>query len=163
MQKVPYLLIILTSIFLSACSSTTKNESGNEIVPQSEKVLIVSRPIKNKFVITQEFKPKKNRKHKGMDIAGSKGDPILAMADGKVIYKGNRFSGYGYMILIEHSYGLSTLYSHLSQIYVKSGQMVKSGEVIGAMGRTGRATGVHLHFEVMENKVPINPRKYVKF
>lgn len=155
MRKISSLLLVFV---LSACSSSPKKSSNF-----SEKTFVVYRPIKNKYVITQRFKPKKNRKHKGLDIAGKKNDPILAMADGKVLYRGSKFSGYGKMILIEHAYGISSLYSHLSKILVRAGDRVKGGQIIGLMGRTGRATGIHLHFEVMENKEPVNPEKYIKF
>ncbi len=67
------------------------------------------------------------------------------------------------MILIEHDKGISTIYSHLHKIFVRAGQRVQRGQLIGSMGRTGRATGVHLHFELMENMKIVNPEKYIKF
>ena len=67
------------------------------------------------------------------------------------------------MILIDHGKGVSTLYSHLNRFFVHSRQKVYKRQVIGTMGRTGRATGTHLHFEVMEDKIPIDPELYIRF
>ena len=84
--------------------------------------------------------------HAGIDIALNVGEPIYATFDGVVrVAKVN--GGYGKMILIRHYNSLETLYGHLSEIKVKSGQIVKAGEVIGLSGNTGRSTGPHLHFE----------------
>ncbi len=67
------------------------------------------------------------------------------------------------MILIQHDKSISTIYSHLNKIFVKSGQNIKRGQLIGTMGSTGRTTGVHLHFEFMKNKKTVNPEKYIQF
>lgn len=152
-------------IFLSSCSSTRSSYSAPVITTRTPKPnhLGFSRPISTRYTITQWFKPKKNRKHKGIDIAGKKGSPIFTVAPGRIVYQGRKFSGYGKMIIIKHDKGISTLYSHLNKIFITAGQHVKRGQLIGTMGRTGRATGVHLHFELMENKRPINPTKYIRF
>lgn len=121
-----------------------------------------SKPISTAYTVTQRYRPSKNKKHTGIDIAGKKGSPIFSVASGRVVYQGRRFSGYGKMILIAHDKGISTLYSHLNDIFVHAGQRLSRGQLIGTMGRTGRATGVHLHFELMENKIPVNPEKYIR-
>jgi murein DD-endopeptidase MepM/ murein hydrolase activator NlpD len=95
--------------------------------------------------------------HLGMDIGGKKGDKIFAAHDGVVVYAGHGFRGYGNMILLEFDKTWATLYGHLSRIRVKTGQPVHAGAIIGEMGRTGHATGVHLHFEVIKNKNPVDP------
>ena len=95
--------------------------------------------------------------HMGLDIAGRMGDSILAAHDGVVVYAGSGFKGYGRMIILEYNSEWATLYGHLNRIRVKTGQTVKAGSLIGTMGRSGRATGVHLHFELMRNKQPIDP------
>jgi murein DD-endopeptidase MepM/ murein hydrolase activator NlpD len=118
-------------------------------------------PVSN-IRVTQSFEPSNNRKHKGIDIGGSKGSPILAAQEGKVIYRGRGFRGYGNMVLIEHGNEWATLYAHLQKIKVKQGQTVAAGAQIGTMGRTGRATGVHLHFELMKNKEPVDPIQYLR-
>jgi murein DD-endopeptidase MepM/ murein hydrolase activator NlpD len=73
-----------------------------------------------------------------------------------------RGSGYGNEILIDHGFGLTTKYGHLSKIYVVVGQEVKRGQAIGAVGMTGRATGPHLHYEVIVYDTPVNPAKYLR-
>jgi len=99
--------------------------------------------------------------HSGIDIAGAHGSPIYATADGTVSFAGYR-GGYGNMVLINHGYGFETCYAHLSRFAVSSGQWVKRGQVIGYMGRTGRATGTHLHYEVRVNGVAVNPMNYIR-
>lgn len=111
--------------------------------------------------LTQEFHTSGKRAHWGVDLANSKGTPILASERGYVIYTGRDFRGYGNLIVIEHSPQWATLYSHLQKIEVTEGQFVKRGERIGTMGRTGRASGVHLHFEIRHNRQPVNPQAYL--
>lgn len=107
--------------------------------------------------LTRGFLPNKRRPHLGVDLAAPKGTPILAAQNGMVIYAGRDFRGYGKMVLIESGNGIATLYAHFDKIYVSEGQRVHNGEVLGAMGRTGRATGVHLHFEVRKDRGPVDP------
>ncbi|WP_413574456.1 M23 family metallopeptidase [Bdellovibrio sp. HCB290] len=107
--------------------------------------------------MTRGFLPNKRRPHLGIDLAAPKGTPILAAQGGTIIYAGREFKGYGKMVLIESGDGWATLYAHFDKILVSEGQRVRKGEVIGAMGRTGRATGVHLHFEIRKNRGPIDP------
>lgn len=107
--------------------------------------------------MTRGFLPNKRRPHLGIDLAAPKGTPILAAQAGTVIYTGREFRGYGKMVLIESGSGWATLYAHFDKILVSEGQKVRQGEVIGAMGRTGRATGVHLHFEIRKDRGPIDP------
>ncbi|MEW4468663.1 M23 family metallopeptidase [Parasphingorhabdus sp. JC815] len=99
--------------------------------------------------------------HNGIDFKGSRGQPILAAARGVITHAGWR-SGYGKTVEITHGNGLMTRYAHLSKIEVKTGQKVKRGIQVGAMGSTGRSTGTHLHFEVRLNGGAINPRPFLK-
>lgn len=101
------------------------------------------------------------RSHWGLDLAAAKGTPILAAERGVVIYTGHGFHGYGNLIVIEHNEEWATLYSHLDKITVQEGATVERGQKIGKMGRTGRATGVHLHFEIRHNRQPVNPLTYL--
>ena len=94
--------------------------------------------------------------HSGIDIGADYGVPITASADGSVIYAG-WYGGYGYAIIIDHGGGWSTLYAHCSAMYVSANQPVRQGQVIGAVGATGWATGPHLHFEIRRNGVPLDP------
>jgi murein DD-endopeptidase MepM/ murein hydrolase activator NlpD len=101
------------------------------------------------------------KSHWGLDLANKKGTNILAAERGVVIYTGKGFHGYGNLIVIEHGDEWATLYAHLSAIEVKEGDEVTRGEVIGKMGRTGHATGSHLHFEMRHNRQPVNPMAYL--
>ncbi len=96
------------------------------------------------------------RHHSGVDLKTKPGDKIVAAFDGVVI-KSEPFAGYGNCITIRHAYGFETLYSHQRKNFVRVGQKVKAGEVIGLTGRTGRATTEHLHFEVKFKGVRMNP------
>jgi murein DD-endopeptidase MepM/ murein hydrolase activator NlpD len=94
--------------------------------------------------------------HQGLDISLEKGSPVYATADGRVdsaAYTGD----YGNLIVLEHEFGLTTRYGHLSAFAVKPGQTVRRGDIIGSIGSTGRATGAHLHYEILANGRLINP------
>lgn len=97
------------------------------------------------------------RPHLGLDLAAPRGTPIYAAHGGRVIYTGSGFSGYGKFVIIEFNDEWATFYSHLDQITVKQGAWIKQGSVIGKMGRTGNASGVHLHFELRQNRQAIDP------
>lgn len=103
------------------------------------------------------------RFHDGIDLSGKKGDNILASAMGVVIYSASRISGYGKMVVIKHPSGYSTVYAHNDRNKVNKGEKVKKGQVIASMGQTGRATGVHLHFEIRDQGgYSKDPAKYLK-
>ena len=101
-----------------------------------------------------------NRPHFGIDIAALEGTPIRAAANGKVTFAGKK-AGYGRIIEIDHGFGYSTVYAHAKDIEVRIGQRVKRGEVIGRVGRSGLATSPNLHYEVLVNGQPVNPRNYL--
>ena len=98
--------------------------------------------------------------HTGIDIANEPGTEIRSTADGVVRYSGWAM-GYGLCVIIDHGFGYSTLYGHMSQALVKQGDVVKRGSIIGKLGSTGTSTGPHLHYEVWEFGVPKNPIKYI--
>ena len=102
-----------------------------------------------------------NRNHKGLDISAPYGTPIHASAEGTVISAGWNSGGYGYFVMIDHNNGYTTLYAHMSEVLVTSGQQVFTGETIGKVGSTGNSTGNHLHFEVRYNNVCQNPELYL--
>lgn len=98
--------------------------------------------------------------HTGLDIATSKGTPIVAAASGTVSFAGYKGS-YGYLVVITHSNGVQTYYGHCSQLYVSAGDKVSQGSKIAAVGSTGNSTGPHLHFEVRVNGTAYNPQNYL--
>lgn len=99
--------------------------------------------------------------HKGLDIATRMGKEVYAVADGLVIEVSYQ-SDDGNIVKINHGHGISTSFAHMSKTAVKQGVRVKRGDLIGFVGDTGRSTGSHLHYAVYLNKVPVNPRKYLK-
>lgn len=117
--------------------------------------------------VTSEFGARENpfasggEFHKGIDIATRMGKEVVATADGLVVEAAYSADD-GNMVRLDHGHGLSSSYSHLSKIAAKQGVRVKRGAVIGYVGDTGRSTGAHLHYTVLVNKVPVNPRKYLK-
>jgi lipoprotein NlpD len=101
-----------------------------------------------------------NGSGKGLDIGGSKGQPILAAASGRVVYQGSGLRGYGQLIIVKHSDEYLSAYAHNDRIYVKEGDTVKAGQKIAAMGDSG-TDQVMLHFEIRRNGKPVNPIKYL--
>jgi murein DD-endopeptidase MepM/ murein hydrolase activator NlpD len=95
--------------------------------------------------------------HSGLDFKGPTGAPVYAAARGKIAFVG-RHAGYGNSVVIDHGNGLRTRYAHMSAFRARAGDLVRAGQLIGAVGSTGRSTGPHLHFEVRLNGQPINPR-----
>jgi murein DD-endopeptidase MepM/ murein hydrolase activator NlpD len=98
--------------------------------------------------------------HAGIDFTAPTGTPVVAAAGGKVV-AAQWHGDYGNVIDIDHNNGIVTRYAHLSASGVKEGEIVQKGQTIGAVGSTGRSTGPHLHFEVRENDVPLNPGRFL--
>lgn len=98
--------------------------------------------------------------HRGMDITAPSGNPVFAAADG-VVTRAGRFGAQGKAVYIAHGFGYSTRYAHLSQIDVAPGDRVERGDTIGEVGRTGRATGYHVHYEVYEEGQSKNPLEHL--
>ena len=99
--------------------------------------------------------------HSGVDISSPVGTPVVAPADGNVVFS-DSMGGYGRAIILDHGNGISTRYGHLSGFAVLAGQAVHRGDVIGFVGDSGRSTGPHLHYEVRINDTPVNPYKYLR-
>ncbi|MGH1362321.1 MAG: M23 family metallopeptidase [Calditrichia bacterium] len=94
--------------------------------------------------------------HRGVDMAATRGTPIIAPADGFIVSAG-RNGGYGNYVKINHKYGFETCYGHLNKIYVRNGQFVRRGDKIGEVGSTGLSTSSHLHYELLYNGKHLNP------
>lgn len=185
MPKFFYLLIILA--FLNACSSSEKLESDSAseddtpvVVDKVNNSIKVNNPTKSTKKINKPFfdwpvwearmtrgylprgTKKRRRPHRGIDLAATRGSAVMSSHDGVVIYTGSGFKGYGKMIMMESTDkrdggNWATLYGHLDKILVYEGKKVKQGEVIGALGNTGRSSGPHLHFEIRRLNGPIDP------
>jgi murein DD-endopeptidase MepM/ murein hydrolase activator NlpD len=98
--------------------------------------------------------------HEGIDISAPVGTPVVAAATGRVIFVG-RMRGYGNMVILEHASHYVTVYAHDSSNLVREGEIVKRGQLIGYVGRSGHTTGANLHFEVRYNSVARNPLAYI--
>lgn len=98
--------------------------------------------------------------HKGMDIAAKEGTEIIAVAGGVVTWADRRW-GYGNLVEVNHGNGYVTRYAHCSELLVKEGEAVKKGQVVALMGSTGRSTGPHVHFEVLQEGKQVNPLDFI--
>jgi murein DD-endopeptidase MepM/ murein hydrolase activator NlpD len=112
-------------------------------------------------VLTSLFGRRWGREHEGIDMAAPPGTPVLAAADGEVIYAGNQVRGYGNMVVVQHVGDLLTVYAHNSVLLVKTGDRVSVGKTIAKVGSTGHSTGPHLHFEVRSGESPQDPLPFL--
>ena len=99
--------------------------------------------------------------HTGVDVSAEYGAPIYVTADG-LVTMADAHAGYGRLVVVDHGFGITTLYAHLSAFAVVAGTHVRRGEVIGYAGISGRTTGPHVHYEVRVNNAPVNPSRYMK-
>jgi lipoprotein NlpD len=108
--------------------------------------------------LLERYRP--NAALKGIDIGGSKGQPVSAAAAGQVVYQGSGLRGYGQLIILKHSADYLSAYAHCDRIYVKEGDMVKRGQKIADMGASG-TDRVKLHFEIRYRGTPVNPLEHL--
>jgi murein DD-endopeptidase MepM/ murein hydrolase activator NlpD len=120
-------------------------------------------PIKG--IVTQEFghpNPPYQAGHTGIDIDGGNGSSVTVFMAGKVLKVGNVMEGCGdHCVIVDHGFGIISIYAHMSAYTVAIGQEVKPGDVIGHEGMEGWATGPHLHFEIQIEHIPVNPRTFM--
>ena len=124
--------------------------------PDVDFVWPVTGRISSIFGLRRFFNEQERNPHNGLDIAAPEGTDIKTAADGTVIEAGDFFFS-GNMVYVDHGQGLISLYAHLSRIDVKPGDTLRRGDILGAVGQTGRVTGAHLHFAVMANGVLVDP------
>jgi len=162
-----------TAIKLEKLSAKAKVQSGYLsdlfVKAQSQQKLIASKPsiqpispadsfrISSSYGYRRDPFTNQRRMHQGLDLAGEIGLKIYATGDGKVISAIDAKSGYGKEVILDHGFGYITRYAHLHRIDVERGQYVKRGQYLGLLGNTGRSTGPHLHYEVIQNDRTLNP------
>jgi murein DD-endopeptidase MepM/ murein hydrolase activator NlpD len=110
--------------------------------------------------VSSRFGPRGESFHDGIDISVPEGTPIRAIEQGEVIYS-DQLRGYGNLVIVRHSVGFVSVYSHNRVNRVREGQKVEQGQVIGEVGSTGRVSGPHLHFEIRKDEVARNPLRYL--
>jgi murein DD-endopeptidase MepM/ murein hydrolase activator NlpD len=104
--------------------------------------------------------PRSGAHHQGVDLSAPAGTPVRATADGTVTMA-ERAGGYGRTVVLDHGSGWQTRYAHLKRIKVDRGWRIRRGDVLGTVGRSGNATGAHLHYEVLRNGTPVDPRPFL--
>ncbi len=112
--------------------------------------------------LTSPFGVRRGKRHDGIDIAAPLGTEIRAAANGTVLFAGNHRDGYGNLVIIKHKNSLVTVYAHTQRYFVKEGEEVHQGQVIAKVGKTGRASGPHVHFEIRDGVKPRNPMFFLK-
>ena len=137
------------------------NQNGGNLKYFSEFNQSFLWPVPAVKKISSKFGKRWGRAHEGIDIAAPLGTHFLASEEGKVIFAGNSLPSYGNMIIIDHGNGVHTVYAHAEKVFVRRGDRVFKGEVIGKVGSTGRSTGPHLHFEIRKQAKALNPEKFL--
>jgi murein DD-endopeptidase MepM/ murein hydrolase activator NlpD len=111
--------------------------------------------------VMAQFGTNAKRRHDGIDISAPEGTLIRAAESGKVVYSDNKMRGYGNLIIIEHQDNFFTIYAHNEENVVKEEVLVKQGDIIARVGKTGNATGPHLHFEIRKGSNPLDPTRFL--
>jgi hypothetical protein len=129
-------------------------------------IMPLSRPMKNYYISSgfgsrSDPMTRRMARHEGLDFVGKNKEKIISPASGRVILAG-KYSDYGNAIVIDHGFGITTRYGHLSEIKVTQGQKIKQGDIIALQGSTGRSTAAHLHYEVRYKNTPLNPRRFLE-
>lgn len=155
-RRTPCLAVL--SIFLAGCAAGTGLRAGQESVDSSLRRF--RSPAEGK--IASGYGGRGGRHHRGIDIIVPEGTPVRAAESGSVFYAGDTWRGYGNAVALDHGGDITSLYGHLREIHVISGDVVPAGATIGTVGRTGNATTPHLHFEIRVGDQPVDPAAYIE-
>ncbi len=162
-RKSPWLveiaLLVAALAALAGCFSRKSSSSYATLPPLGYGTPRFDWPIA-RGKLSSPFGIRNGVMHEGIDIAAPVGTPVMAAATGRVIFAG-RMRGYGNMVILQHTSHYVTVYAHDSSNVVSEGQIIKRGQLIGYVGRTGRTSGANLHFEVRYNNVARNPLAYL--
>ncbi len=161
--------LILLAVLLLNLAGCGMHERSGAVPPareprfdQADYRLVWPLPVSTTARVTSYFGTRKDpftgliNFHTGVDLDGRHGDPVYAAGEGRVAWAGYR-SGYGNLLILDHGWGLTSWYGHCESFNTKRGQPVRRGKIIAGMGDSGRASGVHLHFEVRKHGVPVDP------
>jgi murein DD-endopeptidase MepM/ murein hydrolase activator NlpD len=118
-------------------------------------------PVAGGHVVSYFGAHRRTHRHAGVDIAGDRGQEIIAARAGVVTFSGRTRTGYGNLVILDHGYGIESLYAHDQAVLVRIGDKVEKGQPIARVGRTGNATTPHCHFEIRKDRVPVDPLLYV--
>jgi murein DD-endopeptidase MepM/ murein hydrolase activator NlpD len=157
-KSVSFLFLMFILLTCTTSKHISRQDSGTGA--HSARNLQFAWPVEKVRVTSYYGWRSSQRIHEGIDLGGPRGTKIFASESGRVVENG-WLRGFGRVVIIKHDDVWSTLYAHLSASKVKIGQPVKKGQEIGTMGNTGRATGVHLHFEIRRNADPVDPIYYL--
>jgi murein DD-endopeptidase MepM/ murein hydrolase activator NlpD len=145
--------MVVASVLQQGCASSTGVERS--LMPRGWPVPYDIAQVSSDFGALRG-----SSRHQGLDLTAPKGTKVRATAEGRVIFAG-KSGDFGRLVVIDHSGGYETRYAHLKSIAVEKGKKLKRGTVIGAVGKSGNATGFHLHYEVRLQGTPVNPRSYL--
>ena len=137
--------------------SISPPDESPDLLPSSSGFFIW--PLQGRVSRGVEYDEK--RRHNGIDIVAPQGTLVRAAADGKVVFSGWGPSGYGRMVILQHPEGMVTIYAHNEQNYVRNGEYVRQGDQVAAVGKSGRASTYHLHFEIRRKTVPVPPEQWL--
>ncbi|HCU25469.1 MAG TPA: hypothetical protein DF383_10670 [Deltaproteobacteria bacterium] len=165
--KVLVLILLCLGLF-PQCSSRVSRGKPEASVTQKKRVKRPSGYVRKPglFIwpsvgpINSPYGARHGRPHDGIDIGGDRGDPVIAAAGGEVVFEG-RLGGYGKLIVIKHDNGYFTAYAHNQKNLVSKGKRVKQGQRIAKVGRSGNASGDHLHFEIRDEENTYDPEDFL--
>ena len=146
------LLCLLLSALLSQGCASGRVKSGIEFIPKGW-------PIdRDVAVVSSSYGAPRGRSvHRGIDLSAPPGTPVRSTADGRVVFAG-RSGSFGRLVVVDHGNGWETRYAHLKRIKTEKGKKVERGTLIGTVGKSGNASGPHLHYEIRLQDRPVDPR-----